>query len=101
MSSNTRPSMPPNRRGECRECGQGIPYHGRRDLLELVRSWKRELELSFRNGSALADASIGVLQAAEVVDAAAMGLCVACLHGRHEEPTAPRSSRQLNLIPES
>lgn len=99
MSSNTRPSMPQNRRGECCVCGQGIPYHGRRDLLTLARSWRLELERAIDTSSArLADAAIGVLQAARTVDAASNHLCVGCFEGRHLAEHPP--SRQLNLIPE-
>lgn len=100
MSSNTRPSMPPNRRGECCACGQGIPYHGRRDLLTLARSWRLELERAIgASSSRLADAAIGVLQAARTVDAASHHLCVGCFEDRPLVDSPP-PSRQLNLIPE-
>lgn len=96
MSSATRKALPPNSRAQCTRCGAGIPYHGRRDLLQLVAAWRRELEQGFGSSSSrLADVSCGIMQSARAVEASAAGLCVSCVDVR--EPPAP--TRQLELVP--
>ena len=102
MSSSTRATMPKNRREECSRCGQGIPYHGRRDLIAFVRSVRAQLVDAFRSSAHLADIAVGLDQQAHAIEAAVQGLCVSCSNVREVllEEAAPTPSRQLNLIPE-
>lgn len=95
MSSSTRRAMPTNHRAECRGCGKGIAYHGRRDLLQLVSGWRRELEQGYASSSRLADVACGVMQTARSVEAAAAGVCLSCF----EQP-GPKvlDVRQLELL---
>src|SRR5262245_44808826 len=96
--------MPANQRGECRACGQGIAYHGRRDLLEAIASWRRELDAALRAGSSrLGDAACAVLQAARTIELSAQGYCAsyACETARTTSSSSPaETTKQLPLIPE-
>lgn len=101
MSSNTRPSMPRNARAECSRCGAGIRYLGRRDLLNLVRHWRNELEYGFSaSSSRLADVSCAIVQACRSVEASAAGLCSGCFVSAAESAPVPSTNKQLPLIPE-
>jgi hypothetical protein len=62
----------------CKLCGQGIPYHGRRDLVQFIASAGRELERAFESTSRLADTALAVAERMRHVAAFARGQCAGC-----------------------